>query len=62
MTNPEAVIEISHVATRFGAHVVHADVNLAVQRGEIFAIVGGSGSGKSTLLREIILLHTPDAG
>ena len=62
MTNPEAVIEISHVATRFGAHVVHADVNLAVQRGEIFAIVGGSGSGKSTLLREIILLQTPDAG
>jgi phospholipid/cholesterol/gamma-HCH transport system ATP-binding protein len=26
------------------------------------AVIGGSGSGKSTLLREMILLHTPNAG
>lgn len=58
----EPVIEVEHVATRFGEHVVHKDINLEVLRGEIFAIVGGSGSGKSTLLREMILLHTPDAG
>ena len=56
------VIEISHVATRFGDHVVHEDVDLQVLRGEIFALVGGSGSGKTTLLREMILLHKPDAG
>jgi phospholipid/cholesterol/gamma-HCH transport system ATP-binding protein len=58
----EPVIEISHVATRFGKHVVHEDVELQVLRGEIFALVGGSGSGKSTLLREMILLHQPDSG
>ena len=62
MTDTENVIEISHVATRFGDHVVHADVDLQVRRGEIFALVGGSGSGKSTLLREMILLHRPDSG
>jgi phospholipid/cholesterol/gamma-HCH transport system ATP-binding protein len=33
-----------------------------VQRGEVFALVGGSGSGKSTLLREMILLQRPAAG
>jgi phospholipid/cholesterol/gamma-HCH transport system ATP-binding protein len=58
----EAVIEVSHVATRFGDHVVHEDVDFNVMRGEIFALVGGSGSGKSTLLREMILLHRPDSG
>ena len=58
----EPVIEVRNVATRFGAHVVHEDVDLEVLRGEIFALVGGSGSGKSTLLREMILLHRPDAG
>jgi phospholipid/cholesterol/gamma-HCH transport system ATP-binding protein len=58
----EPVIEISHVATRFGDHVVHEDVDFQVLRGEIFALVGGSGSGKSTLLREMILLHEPDSG
>ena len=58
----EAVIEISKVSTRFGDHLVHAELDLEVRRAEIFAVIGGSGSGKSTLLREMILLHRPDAG
>jgi len=58
----EAVIDISNVSTRFGTHVVHTDIDLQVQRAEIFALIGGSGSGKSTLLREMIQLHRPDSG
>ena len=58
----DKVIEMKNVATRFGDHVVHSDVNLDVRRAEIFAVIGGSGSGKSTLLREVILLQRPDAG
>ena len=58
----ERVIEISKVSTRFGDHVVHSEINLAVRRKEIFALIGGSGSGKSTLLREMILLQRPDTG
>ena len=57
-----AAIELQGVTTRFGEHVVHAGIDLAVQQGEIFALIGGSGSGKSTLLREMILLRRPDAG
>ncbi len=58
----DAVIELIQVSTRFGEHVVHRDVTLAVRRAEVFAIIGGSGSGKSTLLREMILLQRPSAG
>jgi phospholipid/cholesterol/gamma-HCH transport system ATP-binding protein len=58
----EPVIALQGVCTRFGSKVVHAGLDLSVRKGEIFALVGGSGSGKSTLLREMILLHTPDAG
>ena len=58
----DVVINIDKVETRFGEHVVHAEINLQVRRKEIFAVIGGSGSGKSTLLREIILLHQPNAG
>jgi phospholipid/cholesterol/gamma-HCH transport system ATP-binding protein len=61
-TAREAVIEISHLQTRFGRAVIHEDVNLTIYRGEVLAIVGGSGSGKSTLLRAIIMLHQPAGG
>ncbi|MDD2845221.1 MAG: ATP-binding cassette domain-containing protein [Rhodoferax sp.] len=61
-TDRDIVIDLRGVETRFGAHVVHHGLNLQVRRAEIFAIIGGSGSGKSTLLREMILLHSPDAG
>ena len=61
-TADEAVIEIHGLSTRFGEHVVHAELDLEVKRAEIFALVGGSGSGKSTLLREMILLQRPDSG
>ncbi len=56
------VIEVSHVSTRFGQAVVHQDVSLTVERGEVFAIAGGNGCGKSTLLREIIGLQAPTMG
>ncbi len=58
----DAVIDIRDLHTRFGKAVVHEDVNLAVQPGEIFSLVGGSGCGKSTLLRAIIMLLTPQSG
>ena len=58
----DTVIKMRNVSTSFGEHVVHNDINLAIQRAEIFAIIGGSGSGKSTLLREMILLQRPNAG
>ena len=56
------IIEVKHVTTRFGKAVVHDDISLTINRGEIFAIAGGNGCGKSTLLREIIGLLTPSAG
>jgi phospholipid/cholesterol/gamma-HCH transport system ATP-binding protein len=37
-------------------------VSFSVERGEVFAILGGSGAGKSTLLRHLIGLETPISG
>lgn len=37
-------------------------VNLQVQKGDIYGVVGFSGAGKSTLVRTINLLQKPSAG
>lgn len=44
-----------------GRQVLAVD-GLALQEGEILAVVGPNGSGKSTLLRMINMLERPDAG
>jgi D-methionine transport system ATP-binding protein len=38
------------------------ETTLAVERGDVFGLVGKSGAGKSTLLRLVNLLERPDAG
>jgi phospholipid/cholesterol/gamma-HCH transport system ATP-binding protein len=58
----QPVIQVQGLTMRFGSKTVHENIDLAVYRGEVLAIVGGSGSGKSTLLREMTLLQEPTAG
>lgn len=38
------------------------DINLKIQKGEIFGIIGPSGAGKSTLIRTVNLLEKPTQG
>lgn len=60
--NGEVAIAASGLATLAGTRVLHRDLALDVQRGEVLALVGGSGSGKTVLLRTLSLLQAPAAG
>jgi phospholipid/cholesterol/gamma-HCH transport system ATP-binding protein len=62
MSARETVIEVRGLCNRFGAQIVHENLDLDVYQGEILGVVGGSGSGKSVLLRSIIGLNRPAAG
>ena len=59
---PEGIVEVRGLVNRFGAQIVHDGLDMTVERGEVFGIVGGSGSGKSVLLRSILGLQRPQAG
>ena len=58
----EPLIEVRGLVNRFGAQVVHDHLDMTVEQGEVFGIVGGSGSGKSVLLRSILGLQRPRSG
>ena len=56
------LLALASISKRFGAHQALDGVSLAVETGEVIAIIGRSGSGKSTLLRCINGLERPDSG
>ncbi len=48
--------------TKTGPVAALADVNLTVNPGEIFGVIGRSGAGKSSLIRSVNLLERPTSG
>jgi phosphonate transport system ATP-binding protein len=55
-------IQIERLSKTFGACCALRSLSLAVEEGEMVALLGASGSGKSTLLRHVSGLHRGDAG
>lgn len=58
----QAVIQIENLRTQFGDVVVHDNLSLSINQGEIVSLVGGSGSGKTVLLRQMLGLNHPAGG
>ena len=64
MTKPIINLEHIDITFRQKKRVIEAvkDVSIAINKGDIYGIVGYSGAGKSTLVRTINLLQAPTAG
>ena len=62
----DRVVEIRKLWTVFQhgdkKAVIHKDLDLSVERGEVLSLVGGSGTGKTVLLRQILGLEHPTQG
>ena len=58
----DAFIRLESLSKHFGQHHVVQNINLEIEKGELFAILGGSGCGKTTLLRMLAGFELPDNG
>lgn len=56
------VFELRNLYKAFGENVIYEDMNLQVEEGETFTIIGGSGMGKSVCLKLMIGLLPYEAG
>ena len=56
------MVQVEGVSHHYGSLQVLRDVNLSLERGEIFGFLGPNGAGKSTLLKAIVGLLFPSKG
>ena len=56
------MLQVEHVAKKFGDRQVLEDVNLKVNQGDVVVILGPSGTGKTTFLRCLNHLEKADSG
>lgn len=56
------IIEVSHLAKKYGRHKVVNDISFFVKKGEIFGILGPNGAGKTTTMEMMETLRPIDSG
>ncbi|MBR9874741.1 MAG: putrescine ABC transporter ATP-binding subunit PotG [Vibrionaceae bacterium] len=59
---PKPLLEIKGLTKSFDGHVAVDGLDLTINQGELFALLGASGCGKSTLLRMLAGFEQPSAG
>ena len=62
MLSDQPVLELQSLYRRFGSLVAVDHLNLTIQKGEFFTLLGASGCGKTTIMRLIAGFDEPNGG
>ena len=62
MTQNGTVVRLSGVRKTFGAHTAVDDLNLEIEAGTVYGLLGPNGSGKTTTIRMMMGILLPDSG
>ena len=58
----EYVIETNHLTKQYGTQKSVADLNIHVQRGRVYGLLGRNGAGKTTTMKMLLGLTQPTSG
>lgn len=58
----EKVLDVMHVTSYYGDHVIFKDLTMHIKKGESVGLIGPNGAGKSTLLKLIVGDKRADGG
>ena len=56
------LLQVGNITKRFPGVLALRDVDLALHRGEVLAVIGENGAGKSTLMKILAGVQPPDSG
>jgi phospholipid/cholesterol/gamma-HCH transport system ATP-binding protein len=56
------LLAVDQLEMRFGDRLIQTGISFKIEKGTIFAVMGGSGCGKSTLLKHLVGLLPPASG
>src|SRR5688500_2442733 len=57
-----AIIQIDHLTKRYRDLVAVRDLNLRIEKGDVFGFIGPNGAGKTTTIKILATLLEPSSG
>lgn len=58
----EAILKATNITKKYGSKIVLKNVNMTINKGDIYGFIGKNGAGKTTFMRVILSLTPKDSG